>query len=73
MPLRRGHHVQIGVNDKTQTVTASLVLYSWGGTTVRLRNLRVLDGMLVADGPGAGTGSPEALFAFALDEVNVPA
>jgi hypothetical protein len=65
--------VQMAVNDKTQTVSVSLVLYSWGNVTVRLKNLRVLDGMLVADGPGAGTGSPEALFAFALDEVNVPA
>jgi hypothetical protein len=64
--------VLIALNDKQKTVSVSLRLDSWGGTIVPLTSPRVEDGMLVADGPGAGTGSPKALVAIALNEVNIP-
>jgi hypothetical protein len=64
--------VEIGVNNVSKTITISLVLDSFGNRGVTLSNPRVADGMLLADGPGAGAGSPNALFAFALNEVNIP-
>jgi hypothetical protein len=64
--------VEIGVNDLQKTVSVSLVLDSFGHQVITLKNPRVEDGMLVADGPGAGVGSPNALFTFALNEVNIP-
>jgi hypothetical protein len=64
--------VEIGLNNARQTVSISLVLDSFGHQVVPLTNPRVADGMLIADGPGAGVGSPNALFTFALNEVNIP-
>jgi hypothetical protein len=63
--------LEIDLNNKTQTVTLFLDLDTYG-TTEQLSNPRVEDGMLLADGPGAGTGAPTALFTIALNEISVP-
>jgi len=75
-PFDRNQADQLGLkltdNPSTGTATVTLTALSWGGAQQQLTNLRIEDGMLVADGASIGNQPVTGLYVLSCGIQNIP-